>query len=163
MSRPGCCACLSLPRSSRSCSEARDPLKVGKGAAKLWLAGDVRNWDMADYQIDELKEGLEDVVKHFPVYKEMPVGQMIGTTIMTPIAEVEKAIKARDRGKFVSTFDKLTDTCNTCHQSANRAFIVVRAPRRRPSPISRSHPSAIDAADINLCRDRPRPRGRLHP
>jgi hypothetical protein len=118
---------------------------------------------MADYQIDELKEGLEDVVKHFPVYKEMPVGQMIGTTIMTPIAEVEKAIKARDRGKFVSTFDKLTDTCNTCHQSANRAFIVVRAPRRRPSPISRSHPSAIDAADINLCRDRPRPRGRLHP
>jgi hypothetical protein len=123
----------------------------------------VRNWDLADYQIDELKEGLEDVVKHFPVYKEMPVGQMIGTTIMTPIAEVEKAIKARDRGKFVSTFDKLTDTCNTCHQSANRAFIVVRAPRRRPSPISRSHPSAIDAADINLCRDRPRPRGRLHP
>jgi hypothetical protein len=88
----------------------------------------VRNWDLADYQIDELKEGLEDVVKHFPVYKEMPVGQMIGTTIMTPIAEVEKAIKARDRGKFVSTFDKLTDACNTCHQSANRAFIVVQRP-----------------------------------
>ena len=54
--------------------------------AKLWLAGDVRNWDLADYQIDELKEGLEDVVKHFPVYKDMPVGQMIETTVMAPIA-----------------------------------------------------------------------------
>ena len=43
--------------------------------AKLWLAGDARNWDLADYQIDELKEGLEDVVKYFPVYKEIPVGR----------------------------------------------------------------------------------------
>jgi hypothetical protein len=102
--------------------------------AKLWLAGDVRNWDLADYQIDELKEGLEDVVKHFPVYKEMPVGQMIETTIMTPIAEVEKAIKARDRAKFVSTFDKLTDACNTCHQAANRAFIVVQRPAASTFP-----------------------------
>jgi hypothetical protein len=102
--------------------------------AKLWLAGDVRNWDLADYQIDELKEGLEDVVKHFPVYKEMPVGQMIETMIMTPIAEVEKAIKARDRAKFESTFDKLTDACNTCHQAANRAFIVVQRPTASTFP-----------------------------
>lgn len=96
--------------------------------AKLWLAGDVRNWDLADYQIDELKEGLEDVVKHFPQYKDMPVGQMIETIIITPIAEVEKAIKSRDRAKFVSTFDKLTDACNACHRAANRAFIVVQRP-----------------------------------
>ena len=34
--------------------------------AKLWLAGDVGNWDLADYQIDELKEGLEYAVKYVP-------------------------------------------------------------------------------------------------
>jgi energy-coupling factor transporter ATP-binding protein EcfA2 len=102
--------------------------------AKLWLAGDVRNWDLADYQIDDLKEGLEDVVKHFPQYKDMPVGQMIETIITTPIAEVEKAIKSRDRAKFVSTFDKLTDACNTCRQAANRAFIVVQRPAASPFP-----------------------------
>jgi hypothetical protein len=102
--------------------------------AKLWLAGDVRNWDLADYQIDELKEGLEDVVKHFPVYKDMPVGQMIETTVMAPIAEVEKAIKARDRAKFVSAFDKLTEACNTCHKAANRGFIVVQRPASSTFP-----------------------------
>jgi len=102
--------------------------------AKLWLAGDVRNWDLADYQIDELKEGLEDVVKHFPVYKDMPVGQMIETTAMAPIAEVEKAIKARDRAKFVSAFDKLTEACNTCHKAANRGFIVVQRPASSTFP-----------------------------
>ena len=96
--------------------------------AKLWLAGEARNWDLADYEIDELKEGLEDIVKYFPVYKDMPVGRMIETTAMAPIKDVEAAIKAKDRARFISAFDKLTAACNTCHQSANRPFIVVQRP-----------------------------------
>ncbi len=96
--------------------------------AKLWLAGDARNWELADYEIDELKEGLEDIVKYFPVYKDMPVGQMIEATAMAPIAEVEAAVKTRDRTKFASAFDKLTGACNTCHTSSNRPFIVIQRP-----------------------------------
>src|SRR5690242_16535093 len=65
--------------------------------AKLWLAGNAGNWELADYEIDELKEGLEDVAKYVPTYKDMPVGRMIESTIMKPIADVEQAIKARDR------------------------------------------------------------------
>jgi hypothetical protein len=102
--------------------------------AKLWLAGDLRNWDLADYQIDELKEGLEDVVKYFPSYKDIPVGQMIEATITTPIGEVESAIKARDRARFVAAYDKLTAACNTCHQSANRPFIVIQRPTASAFP-----------------------------
>lgn len=96
--------------------------------AKLWLAGEARNWELADYEIDELKEGLEDVVKYFPVYKDMPVGQMVEGTAMAPIKEVEAAVKAKDRARFTAAFDKLTAACNTCHQSANRPFIVVQRP-----------------------------------
>jgi hypothetical protein len=96
--------------------------------AKLWLAGDVGNWDLADYQIDELKEGLEDAVKYVPTYKNIPVGQMIEATIMAPIGEVESAIKARDRARFVAAYNNLTAACNTCHQSANRPYIVIQRP-----------------------------------
>ena len=113
--------------------------------AKLWLAGNARNWELADYQIDELKEGLEDVVSHFPVYKDMPVGQMIEATIMAPIADVEAAIKAHDRAKFVSAFDKLTAACNSCHQSANRPSSSSSARRGRSSRTSRLRPSATEA------------------
>ena len=95
---------------------------------KLWLAGSARNWELADYQIDELKEGLEDIVKYFPVYKDMPVGSMTEATVMAPIAEVEGAVKARDRARFVAAYDRLTAACNTCHRSANRPFIVVQRP-----------------------------------
>lgn len=100
--------------------------------AKLWIAGDARNWELADYQIDELKEGLEDAAKHFPTYKDVPVGKMIEFNMNTPIADVEGAVKARDRAKFVAAFDRLTAACNTCHQSANRPFIVIQRPTAAP-------------------------------
>ena len=70
--------------------------------AKLWLAGNARNWELADYQADELKELLEDIAKRIPVYKEVPVGKMIEATAMPPIDEIEAAIKARD-GKAFAT------------------------------------------------------------
>jgi hypothetical protein len=102
--------------------------------AKLWFAGDARNWELADYQIDELKEGLEDLVKYFPTYKDIPVGQMAEATVMAPIAEVEAAVKSRDRAKFASAFDKLTAACNACHTAANRSFIVIQRPSGTPFP-----------------------------
>jgi hypothetical protein len=96
--------------------------------AKLWLAGSAGNWELADFEIDELKEGLENAAKHVPDYKGMPVGKMIETIAMAPIDEVEQTIKAKDRVKFTVAYDKLTAACNSCHQSANpnQSF----APRR---------------------------------
>jgi hypothetical protein len=102
--------------------------------AKLWLAGNANNWDLADYQIDELKEGLEDAVKQFPDYKGTPVGPMIDNLVMAPISEVEKAIKARDRAKFAASFGKLTAACNACHVGTNRGYIVIQIPTASPFP-----------------------------
>jgi hypothetical protein len=102
--------------------------------AKLWLAGSARNWDLADYQVDELKELLEDIAKRIPVYKDVPVGKMIEATAMAAIGVVEVAIKARDSKEFSSTFDKLTAACNSCHESSGRGFIVVQRPTVSPFP-----------------------------
>jgi len=96
--------------------------------AKLWLAGHAQNWELADYAIDELKEGLEDVEKYIPVFKDVPIGKMIEATMTDPISSVESAIKARDQTTFVAAFDKLTDACNACHQAASRPFIVIQRP-----------------------------------
>lgn len=102
--------------------------------AKLWLAGNAGNWELADYEIDELKEVLENAAKHVPDYKGSPVGKMIETMAMPPMEEVEKAINAKDRIKFTAAFDKLTAACNTCHQAANRPFIVIQRPANSAFP-----------------------------
>ena len=102
--------------------------------AKLWLAGNARNWELAEYQVDELKEGLEDAAKHIPDYKGVPVGSMIESLMLPPIVEVESAIKARDREKFAVAFDKATAACNTCHVGASRGFIVIQRPATSAFP-----------------------------
>jgi cytochrome c553 len=101
---------------------------------KLWLAGNARNWELADYQVDELKEVLEDIVERIPVYKEVPVGKLIETSAMPAIGDIETAIKARDGKAFASAFDKLTAACNACHEAANRGFIVVQRPAASAFP-----------------------------
>jgi hypothetical protein len=102
--------------------------------AKLWFAGNARNWDLADYQADELKELFEDIVKRIPVYKEVPVGKMIESLTLTPIGEIEAAIKVRDSKAFATAFDKLTGACNSCHEAANRGFIVIQRPTASAFP-----------------------------
>jgi hypothetical protein len=109
-------------------------LTIQSHHAKLWLAGNARNWELADYQADELKEALEDAAKYVPDYKGTPVGKMIESVIMPPIADVEAAIKARDAKRFSASFDKLTAACNACHEAANRGFIVIQRPATSAFP-----------------------------
>jgi len=102
--------------------------------SKLWLAGNARNWDLADYQVDEMKEVFDDIVKRIPVYKDVPVGKMIESLTMAPIGEIEAAIKARDSKAFATAFDKLTAGCNSCHEAASRGFIVIQRPAASAFP-----------------------------
>lgn len=101
---------------------------------KLWLAGSARNWELAEYQADELKELIEDIATRVPVYKDVPVGKMIETISLPPLHDIENAIKARDGKAFASAFDKLTAACNSCHEAANRGFIVIQRPVSSPFP-----------------------------
>ena len=96
--------------------------------AKLWYAGNARNWELADYQVDELKETLEDAGKLIPDYKGVPVRSMIDNLAMPPIEGIEGAIKAKDLTKFVAAYDKLTSACNSCHEGSKRSFIVIQRP-----------------------------------
>ena len=59
---------------------------------------------------------------------------MIESTVMSPIEDLEKAIKAKDVPAFEKSFASLTESCNVCHQSANRRFIVIQQPRGEHFP-----------------------------
>jgi hypothetical protein len=99
---------------------------------KLWFAGQARNWDLAAYEVDELKEGFEDVAKYFPTREEVPLGQMVKTITDTTVADLEKAIAARNGKAFASAFDALTQSCNACHQAAKHGFIAIQRPKQNP-------------------------------
>jgi hypothetical protein len=100
----------------------------GKDSGRSWLAGQARNWELADYELTELKEVFSDVQDFVPRYQNVPVGDMIDAIITGTMTELDKAISARDFNAFSTAFDQLTTACNSCHQAANRPFITIRRP-----------------------------------
>jgi hypothetical protein len=99
---------------------------------KLWFSGAARNWELAAYELDELKEGFDDVAKYFPEKDGVPLGQMVATIATTDVAALGKAIEAKDGKKFAAAFDGLTKACNACHQSSKHGFIVIQRPTGSP-------------------------------
>jgi hypothetical protein len=98
--------------------------------AKLWFAGREGNWPLADYELDELQEGFDDVVRLHPTHKDapLPLSQVLPKIMGKPIADLRAAIRAHDPQAFAAAYDALTAGCNACHQATNFGFNVVRRP-----------------------------------
>jgi hypothetical protein len=92
---------------------------------KLWFAGRSGNWPLADYEIDALKQGFEDVNKQIG-------GDTVEQTVGSAVAALEKAVDAKDGSAFTDAFDRLSAGCNSCHHALDHAFIVIQRPAILP-------------------------------
>src|SRR5437879_6121526 len=80
---------------------------------KLWLAGQANNWDLADYEIKELGEGFDDVVKFHPTHEDAPVApkDAIPRMVTQPVKDLQDAIMKKDKKAFDDGYDALTKAC----------------------------------------------------
>jgi hypothetical protein len=103
---------------------------------KLWFAGQAENWDLAAYEVDELTEGFDDVVKFHPTHKDSPVApkDAIPRMVTEPLTELRAAINKKDSAAFTQAYDALTSACNNCHQATNFGFNTVQTPTANPYP-----------------------------
>ena len=95
---------------------------------KLWFAGKARNWELAAYELGEIKEVMGDVQDVVPVFKNLPLASMLDAVITKEIVDLEKAIEAKDFKKFATGYDKLNAACNACHQGTENGFVVIKRP-----------------------------------
>jgi hypothetical protein len=103
---------------------------------KLWLAGEARNWDLAAYEIKELGEGLDDIVKFHPTHEGSPVApkDAIPRMMTEPLSNLTAAVDKKDQAGFEQAYDTLTKACNDCHQATNFGFNRVQRPATNPYP-----------------------------
>ena len=101
---------------------------------KLWFAGTAENWELAEYEVDELAEGFDDVVKFHPTHKDAPVApkDAIPRMVTEPLKELRAAVEKKDSRAFVQAYDALTASCNNCHQAMNFSFNAVQTPTMNP-------------------------------
>jgi hypothetical protein len=98
--------------------------------SKLWYAGKLKNWPLADYELRQLNANLMEATQFHP---NVAASHMTGMD--KPAALLGEAVKAKDDVKFDKAFGQMTAACNSCHEAADRAFILIRAPTR-VSPLS---------------------------
>ncbi len=94
---------------------------------KLWFAGKALNWELAAYELRQLKAGL---LESAVLYEGIPVTNV--TTMTAPVQSISDAIAAKDAKRFAKAVGELTDGCNSCHQQMQRSFIIMRVPTEHP-------------------------------
>src|SRR5215471_1288787 len=96
---------------------------------KLWLAGNLRNWPLAQYQLSQMNAALQDAKALFPNVPQADTSAMSAE-------ELRDAIRIKDGAKFDAAFKKFTVECNSCHERVGLGFIKIRVPATSPIMIS---------------------------
>lgn len=95
---------------------------------KLWFAGTNTNWKLADFEINEIKESLDDIKTYCT---DRPETNSIGM-IDEPLQNVSNAIQQKNSTGFKSSYMILTSTCNSCHQATQHEFNIITVPTTPP-------------------------------
>jgi hypothetical protein len=116
-----------------------DDLKPGLGEimgviqqhhAKLFYAGTKSNWPLAEYELGEIQESLDDAMKFYPKFKDvpLPLTELIPTMTKASLARVRAAIEQKNEKSFVQAFGALSVSCSNCHVAANHPFVKIQDP-----------------------------------
>lgn len=96
--------------------------------AKLWFAGTHSNWQLADFEIHEIGEALDDIRQYQSERKESKLLYFLNPGLDS----LSSAISQQDQGLFRKSFQLLTDNCNSCHWEVSYGFNQVRIPDSPP-------------------------------
>lgn len=115
--------------------------------ARLWQAGQGRNWLLAQFQLAELREAFSGVVEtngdHASLQPQR-LAVVLPAMVDPALGQLQAAIDAHDGAKFDAAYDALSASCNGCHSAAGHGFLVIQRPRTPVLDNLRAEPSASE-------------------
>jgi hypothetical protein len=101
---------------------------------KLFYAARARNWKLASFEVDEVKENLDKAAVLRPEENGTRLGGVVDAFEQTQLAALSAAIGKRDSVSFGRSYDEALEVCNSCHRATGRPFIVITKPTGAPVP-----------------------------
>lgn len=95
---------------------------------KLWFAGSNANWALANFELQEIQEAIDDIKEY---NTDRPETKEIGM-IKPALDSLNESIKQEDLPNFKKSFVLLTATCNNCHRATNHGFNHIMVPTTPP-------------------------------
>ena len=95
--------------------------------AKLWFAGKLSNWGLANYEIQQIAANLETT------------GKLLADPTRADRAKqqlqiVRQAVQSKDLPAFMTSYAAMTNDCNGCHRSSGYGVIAIQIPLTLPVP-----------------------------
>ena len=101
-------------------------------AGKLWFAAKASNWELAQYELGELKETMEAAKGLNAEKNGVKISSVLDSVLQTQVAELDKSIKSKSSAEFQISYDEAVSACNGCHTEAGYKFIHIVRPTAPP-------------------------------
>jgi len=95
--------------------------------AKLWFAGKLSNWSLANYETQQIDANLEAISR-------LLANPSQADRVREQMRAVRQALQSKDVPAFMAAYAGLTNECNGCHRSSGYAWIVMQTPLVLPVP-----------------------------
>ncbi len=112
--------------------------EIGRRFTAIFYAARAGNWDLANYQLKELREAQEVAEITRPKRKDALVSfeeTYLGGVDNPTSGTLQDAINKKNFVAFNRSFKSATVGCNGCHQSTGFSFIKYRLPAKSELPL----------------------------
>jgi len=99
---------------------------------KLYFAGQAGNWKLADFELDEITENLDNAAAMRPEENGVKLGGVVDAFKQSQLADLKRAVDNHDARAFHQKYVESMAMCNSCHASTGRPFIVITEPTAPP-------------------------------
>jgi heme exporter protein D len=130
----------SLKRAQADVATAKD-LAPGLGeymttiqlhAGKLWFAAKASNWELAQYELDELKETMEAAKGLNAEKNGVKISGVLDSVLQAQVTQLAESIKRKNQIELQNSYDETLSACNGCHTEAGYKFIHIVRPSVPP-------------------------------
>lgn len=113
----------------------------------LWFAAQQSNWPLALFYFNETRSHLRWAVRIIPVRKdtagrEIKLEDILQAVENSPLKQLEEAVKAKDREKFVAAYEFTLTSCYACHKASDKPYLRPRIPDHPASAMMNFDPNA---------------------
>ncbi|MBI1850047.1 MAG: hypothetical protein HYR85_06855 [Planctomycetes bacterium] len=101
--------------------------------AKLYYAVNYENWELATFEIKEVKEALDQAAIALPEKNGVNLVGLVDAMKSGPLAKIESEVIAKkDGGAFKDLYPDAIQLCNGCHTQTGNGCIRVQVPSAPP-------------------------------
>jgi hypothetical protein len=99
---------------------------------KLWFPAKASNWELAKYELDELREAMQSAKSLHEVKNGVALSNVLDSVLQTQVAQLAESIKRKSPAEFQKSYDETLGACNGCHTEAGYKFIHIVRPIAPP-------------------------------